>query len=246
MAATISLVERKKFNDTQVHAVANNIWWVGYKENGNKCLHNPYLLVDGEESVLINPGSRAENHYKITRDKISSIVDISTIKSIILLHHDPERCASVSLFEGIVDRNVRIYAPSPVASSIKFYGCNHPVISLDAGDSIILKSGRTINYYKTPQLNFAGSGMLHDAASGTLFTGNIFKCKTDNWDLYAQANAWDDIALCSTECPKKAFHQTLNKIDRLLPQRICPHRGPIIEENIDKFLKAARNISFSD
>ncbi len=248
MTATISLVERKKFDEKQVHAVAEDIWWVGYKDTSDQCSHNPYLLIDGHESVLINPGSRIEKHFDSVQQKIGSLVEVNSIEHIVLMHHDPERCASIGLFESICDRNVRIYAPSNVASSIKYYGCKHPVISLDAGDSIILKSGRTLTFYETPQLNFAGSGMLHDNKTGTLFTGNLFKCPTYDWDLYAKAEGWDNISVYYPNKieSRKAFHQVLNKIERLSPQRLCPHRGQIIEENIDKFLSAAREISFGD
>lgn len=246
MAAMISLVERKKFDDRQVHTVAKDLWWVGFKDNQNTCSHNPYLLADGHESVLINPGSRAEKHFHLVRDKIASLVDTSSIEHIIVMHHDPERCASLSLFEKLSDRNVRIYAPANVARSIKYYGCHHPVISLDGGDSIIFKSGRTLTFYETPHLNLAGSGMIYDEKTGTLFTGNLFKCPSDDWELYAKADGWDNITLYHPDniISRKAFHQTLNKIDRLSPLRICPHRGQIIEENIDKFLAAARDITF--
>ncbi|MEZ5360711.1 MAG: hypothetical protein R3F48_17995 [Candidatus Zixiibacteriota bacterium] len=248
MTAMISLVERKKFDARQVYTVASNIWWVGFKDNENTCSHNPYLLVDGHESLLINPGSRADKHYQLVKEKIESITKTSEIEHIVVMHNDPERCASVSLFEKLADRNVRIYAPVDIAESIKFFGCNHPIIGLEGGDSIILKSGRTLTFYETPQLNFAGSGMLFDDTTGTLFSGNLFKCPSDDWELYAKAEGWNDIRLYHPDkiVSKKAFHQTLNKIDHLSPQRICPHRGQIIEENIDKFLTAAREISFEN
>lgn len=246
MAATISLVERKQFDSRQVHAVAKDIWWVGFKDDKNSYSHNPYLLIDGHESLLINPGSRADKHYSLVKEKIESLIKTSEIEHIVVMHNDPERCASISLFEKLADRNVRIYAPADIAESIKYSGCHHPVIALDAGDSIIMKSGRTLTYYDTPQLNFAGSGMLFDKSSGTLFAGNMFKCPSDDWELYANAEGWDNIQMYHPDhvASKKAFHQMLNKIDRLSPQRICPHRGQIIEENIDKYLGAARDISF--
>ena len=248
MSATISLVERKKFDDRQAHAVAGDVWWVGYKDASESCSHNPYLIIDGHEAMLINPGTRSDRHHQIILNKISALIAPSAIEHIVLLDHDPERCASLPLFEKMADRNVRVYAPAAVACSIKHYGCHHPVIALDAGDSIIMKSGRTITFYDTPKMTFAGSGMLHDQKSGTLFTGNIFNCPTDEWDLYAAATGWDDIKLYSRGChgSGKAFHQTLNKIERLSPQRLCPHRGPIIEENIDKFIKSARDITFDE
>jgi hypothetical protein len=63
IASTLpSLVERKKYDDKQAHCVAEGVWWVGYRPTRGNSSHNPYLLIDSSEGVLINPGSRADDH----------------------------------------------------------------------------------------------------------------------------------------------------------------------------------------
>ena len=241
--ASISLVERKKYDDKLAHQVVPGIWWIGYLEPESQTSHNPYLLVDGREGVLINPGSRADDLYRIVRDKASSVISPEQIQHIVVLHHDPERCASLPLFAKAAGRNVRIYAPARIARSIKHYGCKQPVIALGDGENIILKSGRSLAYHETPQLPCAGSGILYDSLTGTCFSGNLLDCQTKEWNLFAPPNAWDAPAPAKAEekISKKAFLMALNKIERLSPERICPHCGPIIEEEIDNYLTAARN-----
>jgi flavorubredoxin len=243
-----SLVERKKFDDKKAHAITRDIWWVGFIDARAACSFNPYLLIDGNEVILINPGPRADAHHKLIHKKISSIINMKSIQHIVLLHDDPVRCAGAPLFESQADSNVRIYAPSRVADSIKYYGCKHPVIGLDGGDSIIMKSGRTINYYETPDLPCSGSGFLHDPVSGTIFSGTIFNCSSDDWNLYASSDNWDNKSVSPAYeiKSKKAFHKALNKIERLSPERICPQKGPIIEEDIDKYIETARNLDLCE
>jgi two-component system cell cycle response regulator len=245
---SISLVERKKFDNQKAHAVAPNIWWVGHLDKAANRSHNPYLLIDGQEAILINPGSRAQESHKIIKNKISSLINPKLIQHIVLLHNDPTRCAATPLFERIADANVRVYAPSRSVDSIRHYGCKHPVIGLDGGDSIILKSGKSLTYYETPNLECAGSGFLHDEQSGTIFSGHLFCFPGDEGNLYTSSENWEGITILPVEgiCSKKAFHQALNKIERLSPERICPHQGPILEEDIDKYIAFAREMEFNN
>lgn len=245
---SISLVERKKIDNQKAFAVAPKIWWVGHLDKAENCSHNPYLLLDGDEGVLINPGSRQESSHKIIKEKISSLISPKLIQHIVLLHNDPTRCAATPLFESIADANVRVYAPSRSVESIRHYGCKHPVIGLDGGDSIILKSGKILTYYETPNLECAGSGFLHDEHSATIFSGHLFCFPGDEGNLYASSENWEGITPAPVQgiCSKKAFHQALNKIERLSPERICPHQGPILEEDIDKYIAFAREMEFNN
>ena len=240
--AGFSLVERKKYDDKSAHQIAEGIWWVGFLDAESGDSHNPYLLVDQDEAVLVNPGSRAEKHHRIVSDKVSSIIDLSRIQHIVVLHHDPDRCAAITLFEKAAHRDVRIYAPSRVTNSIRHYGCKHPVVGLDDGDSIILKSGRAIDYYSTPGLPSIGSGFLHDAKTRTIFSGNIFGNLPGEWNLFAPANAWESPAPVNADAQdsKKALMRAFNKIERLSPDRLCLQLGPIIEDDIDSYIAAAR------
>jgi two-component system cell cycle response regulator len=236
------LVERKKYDPQLAQNLAPGIWWVGYIDAETVTSHNPYLLIDEDEAVLINPGSRADEHCRIVRDKVASLIEPRQIRHIVILHHDPDRCGSVAMFEKLADRNVRIYAPKRITKSITYYGCKNPVIPLDDSDSIILKSGRSLEYIDTPKLATAGLGMLFDSRTRTLFCGNVFGCLTGEWNLFAPHEGWKTLVPGDSETyqSKKAVLHALNRIERLSPEQICPHCGPIIEEEIDKYLETVR------
>lgn len=238
----ISLVERKKYDKKQAHQIARGIWWIGYIDSNIQCSHNPFLLIDNDEAVLINPGSRADEHYRMVREKVSMLIDPNQIRHIVILDNEPGRCASVPLFEKAADRDVKIYAPSPAARAVTYYGCKHPVIGLDEGDSIILRSGRTLDFFATPGLPAAGMGVLYDEITASAFTGNVIGQMTDEWNLYAAPRGWESLIPFRPEVPasKKALLLALNKIERLSPDRICPQCGPIIEDDIEKYIEAIR------
>lgn len=241
---SFSLVERRKFDTDSAHQIAPDIWWVGFLEPDSGEAHNPFLIVDNDEALLINPGSAQDSLRRLIEQKIASIISPSKINHIVLLHNDPERCASVAHFEKIADRNVRLYAPSNVAGEVRHYGCKNPIISLDGGDGIIFASGRTIDYYSTPHIARAGSGIIHDKKTGSIFCGCLFGEQTEEWNLFASTDAWQNLSKgkLSEGCSKKAFLEALNKVEKLSPERICPHKGPIIEEEIDQYLNAAREM----
>jgi flavorubredoxin len=238
-------VERKKYDDRQAHCIGGGIWWIGVRLPHSDNSHNPYLLIDGSEAVLINPGSRADGHFRRVKDKITSLIDPRQIQHVVLLHHHPDWCASLPLVETLVGRNVKIYAPSGVADSIGYYGCKSPIIVLDEGDSVILRSGRSIDYYETPDLHNAGLGFLYDSKTGTILSGNMFGYPDVEWNLYAPAEGWKSLVPGAIEPPwsKKAHLRALNKVERLSPERICPQCGLIIEDDINKYLDAARQMN---
>lgn len=238
---SISLVERKIYNHIEPHPITPDIWWVGCVEGETGESHNPYLLCDGDEAVLINPGSCAREHRQTVCHKIASIIPPDRIRHVVVHHDDPQRCAALPQVEKIAARDVRLYAPVTVLGSIKHYGCTSMVIPLDDGDSIILKSGRMLDYYSTPDLPHIGSGFLYDPKSGTIFCGNLFGTMTGDWNLFAPPSAWQHLEPSFPEGwgSKKALLYALNKIERLGPERICPQHGPIIEDEIDRYIDAA-------
>jgi flavorubredoxin len=83
----------KTVNYKESISIAQNIYWVGmYLENDPFQCH-PYFIENGDESILIDPGSMLE--FDETIRKVKSICDLSCIKYIILHHQDPDLCAAV-------------------------------------------------------------------------------------------------------------------------------------------------------
>ena len=106
------------FNDAI--EIAKSIYWIGmYLENDPFQCH-PYLIKNGKESILIDPGSMLE--FEETVRKIKSVVDMSSIKYIVLHHQDPDLVAAVPEIEKLIDReDLLIITHSRMSLLIKHY-----------------------------------------------------------------------------------------------------------------------------
>ena len=83
--------------------IAKDIYWIGmYLENDPFQCH-PYLIKNGDESILIDPGSMLE--FKETVRKVKSVIDMKSIKYIVLHHQDPDLVAAVPEIEKLIDRD---------------------------------------------------------------------------------------------------------------------------------------------
>jgi flavorubredoxin len=77
--------------------IAPGIFWVGgsLETTGLQC--NPYLIIDGQEAVLIDPGSILD--FGTVWENVCELVDPAQIRFVILHHQDPDLASSVPLFE---------------------------------------------------------------------------------------------------------------------------------------------------
>lgn len=240
----VSLVERKKYEIEKPHPVTADIWWVGCVDETSGQSQNPYLLIDGDEAVLINPGSCAARFHQLVCTKVAALIPPERISHIVVHHNDPQRCAALPQAEKYAGRAVRIYAPAATIDSVRHYGCTGPIIPLDHGDSIILKSGRIIDFYATPDLPMIGSGFLYDNRTKTVFSGNLFGYVPGEWNLFAPPMSWQSLIppASGAAASKKALLCALNQIERLAPERVCPQQGSVIDDDVDRYIDAVRRL----
>ena len=100
--------------------IAPNIYWVGmYLENDSFQCH-PYLIKNGDESILIDPGSMLE--FDETMRKVGSLISLKSIKYIVLHHQDPDLAAAVPEIEKLIDRDdLLIVTHSRTSVLVKHY-----------------------------------------------------------------------------------------------------------------------------
>ena len=68
--------------------IAENIYWVGNEIPDDQFQCHVYLIVNGDESVLIDPGSRIT--WPETRKKIQEHIPLESIKYLVCHHQDPD------------------------------------------------------------------------------------------------------------------------------------------------------------
>ncbi|GAB0057859.1 hypothetical protein SIID45300_02193 [Candidatus Magnetaquicoccaceae bacterium FCR-1] len=155
--------------------IANNVYWVGYDDPVSRMSCNPYLLVDQDEAVLIDGGSRPD-FSTVMRKILQAGVAPSRIHYLIYQHYDPDLCGSLPNLEEMIDRaDLKIISKSENNYFIKHYGCKSVLHCIDAMERrLTLPSGRTLQFIPTPYAHSAGSFMTWDAQARILFTSDLF------------------------------------------------------------------------
>lgn len=230
--------------------IADNVYWIGFidRESGLHC--NPYMVVDGDEAVVIDGGSRP--HFPVVMKKILQAgVHPSSIIALIYQHYDPDLCGSVSNFEDIIDSPDLMIISNPENNMfIRHYSVSSKLYAANGfPGGFKFKSGRSLKFYSTPYAHSPGSFVTFDEKTGVLFTSDLYGSYGSNWDLFLKLNdncpECTDLINCRQGrdyCPIPdilTFHQTimtsnralrfaLEEIVRIPFRNIAPQHGSII------------------
>jgi flavorubredoxin len=70
----------------------HTIYWLGITDvTAFRC--NTYLIADGDEYLIVDPGSR--RFFPQVRDRVGRIVDPSRVTGMVICHQDPDVAASM-------------------------------------------------------------------------------------------------------------------------------------------------------
>jgi len=220
----------------------DNVFWVGDVEQINALHCNPYLILDGDEAVLFDPGSSLD--FEKVFSNIIEITPIETVKYVVLSHQDPDLCASLPLFEkrGLKASVVCHWRSSVI---IQYYNIVSPFYLVDQNNfSLQLKTGRKLEFVHAPYLHFPGAVMTYDTESRILFSGDLFGGFSSNWQLFAD-DRYQEVM--------EAFHEAyMPSNDILSPVMefllsmdisiIAPQHGSVINRDIKKYITCLRDL----
>ena len=212
--------------------IAPNIHWVGmYLENDPFQCH-PYFIENGNESILIDPGSMLE--FDETIRKVRSISELQSIKYIILHHQDPDLAAAVPAIEKLIDRDdLMIVTHSRMTVLIKHYLVTSQYYEIDKHDNTLITStGFRLDFHTTPYCHSPGAFVSYEPHSKTLFSGDIFGGIEESWEFYANSDYFEKAKQFHQEYmpSKDIFNYALSKIEKLDIELIAPQHGSIIEK----------------
>lgn len=232
------------YDETKAHKIIDGIHWVGFADRKAGFSNNPYIIDDGEDVILIDPGSRAPEHFNIVKEKVCSVVDPERINYIIVHHQDPDLCAAIPLFEEIGHRDLKVIAPTRASLFMRYYDSSSEIIPVEDGETLTLKSGRVLTFVHTPYVHFAGSMVTYDAKTKTVFSSDIFGALSIDWNLYANEYYLEAFKAFTEPYvgSKAALDSALDKLEMVEIERICPQHGSIINRDIEKYIEAAREL----
>ncbi len=237
----------QKIDPTKAIEIRPGVWWLGWPDYDAGFSNNPYLILEGEEAILIDPGSRLEEHWSWVRKKIESVIPIEKITTVIVHHQDPDLCAAIPLIEEIVGvDNFDIITSERTALFIPYYGVRTQVTAITDGDRLeIGENGRYLQFITTPYLHFPGAFVTYDSKEKILFSSDIFAGFSVNWSLFADEYYVEAIKTFSQPYfpAKRHVLNFLNKIANLEIDLICPQHGSIIpKEKIPAAIETLRNL----
>lgn len=249
--------------------IADGVYWVGFADAKAGLHCNPYLIVDGDEAVVIDSGSRDE-FSSVMLKILRTGIDPSKIQRLIYQHYDPDLCGNIPHFEAIINNdNLKIISHKENNIFIKYYSPKSPRLCIESlNNEYKFSSGRVLKFIRTPYSHSPGSFVTYDCKTKTLFTGDIFGSYDINWTLFRHLNYE-----CHTCKPKRScdidnkecrlygilkFHESimtspkalryaLDEIEKLDINLIAPQHGSLIDIEIDfntimNLLRALENV----
>lgn len=220
--------------------VARDVYWVGFYDKSEQLHCNPYMIRNGQETILIDPGSVPD--FPTVARKVFGLVPVETITTIVLQHQDPDLCASVPIFEDLKEQyDIDVLSMAGTAYLIHHYGIKGNLVRLEHGRSTrTTKGGRELQFIWTPYAHSFGAMMTYDPASGTLFTSDILGGLGSTWALYHDPGALDNMrAFMSLIMPsREIFRYSMETIRSVNAEIIAPQHGQIIRrEQLDGIIQ---------
>jgi flavorubredoxin len=246
--------------------IGKGVFWTGFYDRSVDLLCNPYLIVEGDEAVLIDGGSRPDFPGVMMKIMKTGIMP-KDIKVLIYQHYDPDLCGSLPHLESIIDNpQLKILTNKENIRFIKHYGGSVPFETLDdTGYKFEFKSGRRLEFFNTPYAHTQGSFITFDHETKILFTSDIFGSYSNNRQLFLKIDPKCFNCTLEDKCPIDKnfchlkniceFHKGLMTSERALKyamevisaipfEKIAPQHGSILEdiETTALIVKHLRNL----
>ena len=237
--------------------IAKGIFWVGFHERRSNLHCNPYLMIEKEKAVLIDPGSRPD--FAIVMMKILQTgIAPEQIEALIYHHFDPDLCGSMPNMLDICKNRELIVLSDPNNNIFLSYYIEREkrslLQSIDEYGLELAFAGRTLQFLKTPYAHSTGSFVTYDSKTKTLFSSDLFGSISRQWELFADLEddcyACVDFEQCIKQkkyCPlsdilefhkkvmpsEKALRHAMRVISKLDIEMIAPQHGSIFKKKRD-------------
>ncbi len=215
--------------------LAPRIFWVGALLPGDPFQCHVYLIEQGDQSVLIDPGS-ALNAAEVVR-KVDEVVGVENLRWLVCSHSDPD---IISALPTLVARGLHPEAAIVThwrdKALIRHLGVDLPYWLVEENGWRLKLEDRSLRFLFTPYAHFAGAFCSFDEESGTLFSADLFGgFSQDDHSLFAPSMAYFE--------QMRSFHEhympsgeilahALEEIRQLPLRRIAPQHGLVIPDEL--------------
>ena len=219
---------------SQAVEIAPRVWWVASMLPHDNFQCHTYLIEQGDQSVIIDPGSALIVDEIIK--KIDDVVGLRNVRWLVCSHADPDILGALPrMIERGLHPDARIVTHWRDEALIVHSGLPLPYWRIEEHDWRLELDDRTLEFVFTPYLHFAGAFGTFDPVSGTLFSSDLFGGFTDDKSLFASSLEYFEAM--------RAFHEhympnreildhVIQELRKLPIQRIAPQHGQIIPEGL--------------
>lgn len=219
--------------------IAQDVYWVGYVIPNDPFQCHVYLIKNGSNSILIDPGSKIT--WSVTRNKILSLMDLDDIKYFICHHQDPDITACMSdIFQEVGTKDKFVVTHWRTKALLVHYDWGVEFIEVESNDFKLNIPNRPLEFIFTPYMHFPGAICTYDLKTKTLFSSDIFGGFTKEFSLYAddaksyfeKLKPFHEHYMPSNEILKNG----LSKIEKLDIEQIAPQHGSIIKKELIPYI----------
>ncbi|MBT6501253.1 MAG: MBL fold metallo-hydrolase [Deltaproteobacteria bacterium] len=237
--------------------IGEGVFWVGFRDENTNLFCNPYLIIEDEQAVLIDSGSRTD--FAVVMMKILQAgIDPAQIVALIYQHSDPDLCGSMSNFIDMCDNpDLKVLSEQSNKPFISHYIQRekyHLLYSINDNNFGFTFNSRRLRFISTPYAHAQGSIVTYDEKTGTLFSSDLFGSYSTQWDLFLElkeecfsCNDYKDCPNRNIYCPfpdiitfhkgvmpcEKSLKHAMTKIKKLDINAIAPQHGSVLTKKRD-------------
>ncbi len=215
------------------------VWWVGYVIPNDPFQCHVYLIENGKDSILIDPGSKLTWH--VTRRKIEKIIPLSNIRYIVAHHQDPDIVGCVEeLLDQIGTKNRFVVTHWRTKMLLKHFAWGIEFYEVDKHEWRLKAGDLELEFIFTPYMHFPGNICTYYAKEKVLFSSDIFGALTQEFALFAKdAKSYfvqmKPFHMHYMPC-KMIVRNGMKKIEKLDIDLIAPQHGSIIQKPLIAYL----------
>ena len=183
--------------------IAEGVYWIGFYDEQAGLHCNPYLIIDNDEAMVIDGGSRPD-FATVMMKILQTGITPGQIVALLYQHYDPDLCGSIPNFEDIIKRNdLRVISDSENLMFIRHYSVTTRLLPIsNLNYQYTFSSGRTLKFVKTPYAHSGGSIVTFDPQSGILFSSDLFGSLGLEWELFLNLKPECMNCVSFTRCPQ--------------------------------------------
>ena len=132
---------------------------------------NQYLIVNGDEGLLIDPGCAAS--FDDVFEAVSQYIDVKNLKYIFFSHQDPDVAGSLAEWGNYT--SAKLIFPAVWSRFMAHYGLvdNSRIIQVQDAGMEFEFSGHTLHFIPSHFMHSPGQFSIYDESSKILFSGDI-------------------------------------------------------------------------